>query len=65
MLVGIPDILAESDRDENVKFVVFTGEGDYFTSGNDATNFLQNTDTLVILYHLKESHPGFFEALKI
>lgn len=39
--------LTQAAKDENVRAVLFTGAGDYFSSGNDLANFLRadSTDT--------------------
>lgn len=36
----IMDALAEADQDKSVKFAVITGEGDFYCSGNDLSNFM-------------------------
>uniref|UniRef100_A0AC34R296 ACB domain-containing protein n=1 Tax=Panagrolaimus sp. JU765 TaxID=591449 RepID=A0AC34R296_9BILA len=39
MYNAIIEALAEADRNNDVKLVVFTGAGDYYCSGNDLSNF--------------------------
>uniref|UniRef100_T1IX27 ACB domain-containing protein n=1 Tax=Strigamia maritima TaxID=126957 RepID=T1IX27_STRMM len=39
----IPHALEDADNDQNVKFVVMTGTGDYFSSGNDLANFTESS----------------------
>jgi len=41
MYVGIADALNAAAVDDSVKFAVLTGEGDYYCSGNDLSNFTQ------------------------
>ena len=40
MYAEIMDALAEADKDSSVKFAVITGEGDFYCSGNDLSNFM-------------------------
>lgn len=35
MYITLTNILKNSAEDDKVKFTVFTGEGDFFSSGND------------------------------
>ena len=35
----IVEALEEADKDANVRLAVITGEGDFFCSGNDLSNF--------------------------
>ena len=39
MFIRIENLLREVANEEEISIVVFTGNGDYFTSGNDLTNF--------------------------
>ena len=41
MYQEIIDALEEADKDKTVKFAVLTGEGDFYCSGNDLSNFSQ------------------------
>ncbi|XP_076043853.1 enoyl-CoA delta isomerase 2-like [Oratosquilla oratoria] len=43
MFMGIAPTLLKAADDPDVKIVVFTGTGDYFTSGNDLSNFTKNS----------------------
>lgn len=38
MYVGITDTFNEANSDENIKAIVMTGSGDYYSSGNDLSN---------------------------
>ena len=40
MYAEIIGALQEADQDNSVKFVVITGEGDFYCSGNDLGNFM-------------------------
>lgn len=40
MIRSITSILRKSASDPNIKVTVFTGSSDYFTSGNDLSNFM-------------------------
>lgn len=42
MYKEIGDALEEATRSDSVRVVVLTGAGDYYSAGNDLTNFLQN-----------------------
>ena len=35
-------VLREATDDSTIKIVALTGSGDYFSSGNDLTNFLES-----------------------
>lgn len=39
MYLELIDALREADSNEDVSMCVLTGAGDYFSSGNDLTNF--------------------------
>ena len=51
MFDGVVDALADADADASTKFVVLTGAGDYFSSGNDLANFMnadgKDTDEMI------------------
>ena len=39
MYLEIVEALEEADKDASVKLAVITGEGDFYCSGNDLSNF--------------------------
>ena len=52
MFDSVVDALNDADADASTKFVVLTGAGDYFSSGNDLTNFMNadgnDTDQMIL-----------------
>jgi peroxisomal 3,2-trans-enoyl-CoA isomerase len=48
MYVEVTKALTEANSDENTHIIVITGEGDYYSSGNDLNNYLNVQDTSVI-----------------
>lgn len=44
MFVEITDALKEAESNADVIACVFTGNGNFFTSGNDLTNYTRTTD---------------------
>jgi peroxisomal 3,2-trans-enoyl-CoA isomerase len=44
MYENIPLALKEAEEDPSIVFVVITGNGDFFSSGNDLSNYMKVTD---------------------
>ena len=44
MYADIPLALKEAEEDSNIVLVVITGNGDFFSSGNDLSNYMKETD---------------------
>ena len=44
MYEDIPEALKQADDDPNISLIVITGSGDFFSSGNDLSNYLKPTD---------------------
>ncbi len=45
MYKEVARILNEADKNENILICIITGVGEYFTSGNDLTSFMQVDET--------------------
>jgi enoyl-CoA hydratase/carnithine racemase len=45
MYIGLADLLAEADRDNNINVVLLHGSGDSFCAGNDLDDFAKNPPT--------------------
>ncbi|CAG7652835.1 unnamed protein product [Allacma fusca] len=48
MYVGIAEAINGANTDDNTNIVVLTGDGDYFSSGNDLNNYMNVQDISVI-----------------
>jgi len=44
MYEEIPMALREAEEDPNIVYVVITGNGDFFSAGNDLSNYMKVTD---------------------
>ena len=44
MYEEIPRALQEAEENSDILFVVLTGSGDYFSSGNDLSNYMKPSE---------------------